>query len=201
MLGGDPIHGQTPLDDISGLRDRSIRTRTDLNAAEALNIRKAVVKYLLRRPGRRAAPFDPPWLLRLHAEMFGDVWSWAGLLRTRELNIGPPPHEIGTRLVQLLGDLTAWGEFSMPRDEQAARLHHGAVLIHPFLNGNGRWARMVANIWLRLNGSPVVEWPEETVGSASVIRDEYLAAVRKADRGDVGPLLTLHRRFASRGPG
>ncbi len=194
MLQGEPIPGQTPLDDISGLRDRSIRTRAELNNAEALNIRKAVVKYLLRRPNRRVAPFDLDWLLRLHEEMFGDVWTWAGTVRTRELNIGPAPVEVRPRLTHLLDDLAAWGGFAMPLDEQAARLHHGAVLIHPFLNGNGRWARMASNIWLRMGGQPVVEWPEETIWAASVIRGEYLEAIRAADGGDFRALLELHRR-------
>lgn len=52
------------------------------------------------------------------------------------------------------------------------------VAIHPFLNGNGRWARMLANIWLKRNGHPITEWPEATISFKSVIRDEYLAAIR-----------------------
>jgi fido (protein-threonine AMPylation protein) len=65
--------GQTPLDDISGLRIKGIRTQAELNAAEAENIRKAATKYLARRPTQRSARFDVPWSLRLHREMFGDV--------------------------------------------------------------------------------------------------------------------------------
>lgn len=44
MAFGELIPGQTPIDDISGLRDRSITTQGALNAAEAENIRKAVLK-------------------------------------------------------------------------------------------------------------------------------------------------------------
>ena len=82
----------------------------------------------------------------------------------------------------------------MPLVEQAARLHHKAVAIHPFLNGNGRWSRMLANIWLKLHGSQPTFWPEESVGEASVLRAEYLAAVSAADAMDYGPLIALHRR-------
>ena len=70
--------------------------------------------------------------------------------------------------------------------EQAVRLHHRAVRIHPFPNGNGRWARMLANIWLKRHGQPITAWPEETIGTRSVVRDEYLAAIRAADEGDEG---------------
>ena len=54
--------------------------------------------------------------------------------------------------------------------EQAVVLHHLAVQIHPFPNGNGRWARMVANIWLKLHGGEATEWPETVIGTASTIR-------------------------------
>ncbi|CAG1009018.1 hypothetical protein PHYC_03642 [Phycisphaerales bacterium] len=189
--------GQTPLDDLSGLRIRSIRTAAQLNEAEAENIRKAAMKYLVARPSPRSARFDVPWLLRLHAEMFGDVWEWAGTLRTRETNIGSAPHQIEIDLHNLLADLKAWESSGMDLLEQAVRLHHGAVRIHPFLNGNGRWSRMLSNIWLMLHGSQAVEWPEATIGASSAVRDDYLAAVRTADRGDYSPLIGMHRRYVN----
>ena len=83
----------------------------------------------------------------------------------------------------------------MPLLEQAARLHHSAVVIHPFENGNGRWSRMLANIWLKQNGSNLTFWPEATVGETSVIRDEYLQALKAADRMDFGPLFALHAKY------
>jgi Fic-DOC domain mobile mystery protein B len=195
MAFDPPIPGQTPLDDVSGLRIKSIRTTGKLNAAEAENIRKAVIKYLVTRPTPRAAPFDLPWLLRLHKQMFGEVWAWAGTLRTGQTNIGSPPHQIETDLHNLIADLGEWKKSGMPLAEQAARLHHAAVRVHPFSNGNGRWSRMVANIWLKLNGAGPTEWPESTIGTASTIRHEYLEAVRVADRGDMTRLLALHKKF------
>lgn len=195
MLPGPHIPGQTPIDDLSGLRVKGIKTTAELNAAEAENIRKATVKYLTSKPSRRWARFDTRWLMRLHAEMLGDVWAWAGELRKRETNIGSPVHRIEIDLHTLIEDLRAWEASDMPLLEQAARLHHVAVRIHPFPNGNGRWARMVANIWLKLHGGEPTEWPESTIGTASTIRGEYLDAVRAADRGDYDPLLALHDNY------
>ncbi|MBS0189814.1 MAG: mobile mystery protein B [Phycisphaerales bacterium] len=194
-----PIPGQTPLDDVSGLRIKSILTTGDLNAAEAENIRKAVIRYLASRPTSRAAPFNVAWLMRLHEQMFGQVWTWAGKFRTGQTNIGSPPHQIEIDLQNLIADLEAWKKSGMPLAEQAARLHHRAVQIHPFPNGNGRWSRMVANIWLKLNGAEPIEWPETTIGTVSTVRDEYLEAVKEADRGDIASLLALHERFVGRG--
>lgn len=201
MLPDPPIPGQTPLDDLSGLRVRSVRTTAELNAAEAENIRTPTLKYLLARPSRRSARFDVGWLAKLHAEMFGDVWKWAGTYRTRETNIGSPPNQIEIDLHNLLEGLKVWRSSGMPLLEQAVRLHHIAVKIHPFPNGNGRWARMLGNIWLKLNGAQPIEWPEATIGTASAVRQEYLGAVRDADRGDYSRLLALHARFFGRGDG
>lgn len=198
MLPDPAIPGQTPLDDLSGLRITTIRTTAQLNAAEAQNIRKAAMKYLVSKPSKRSARFDTLWLKKLQAEMLGDVWTWAGTLRKRETNIGAQPHLIETDLLNLIEDLKAWQLSTMPRLEQAVRLHHIAVRIHPFPNGNGRWSRKLGNIWLKLHGAQPVDWPETTIGTASTIPDQYLTAIRVADRGDLTRLRELHRTFVRR---
>ncbi len=76
-----------------------------------------------------------------------------------------------------------------------AELNGAAAEIHPSRNGNGRWARMLANIWLKRHAHGITEWPEQTIGTKSVIRDEYLAAIRAADAGDERPLRDLQGRF------
>ena len=198
MSGWTPVAGETPIDDIAGLIPKHVKTRKQLNGVEAENIRKAVLKYLARKPSRRAAPFDLAWCLKLHKQMFGEVWRWAGEQRQVELNIGAPQHQILVSLQSLLDDLRYWRDHpGMELIEQAARLHHRSVAVHPFLNGNGRWARLLANIWLKQNGGAPVLWPESTIGDASAIRDEYLAAIRAADRGDYRPIIELHRRYAA----
>ncbi len=197
MAGWDAIPGETPIDP-TGLLVSGVKNRGDLATIEARNIRLAVVKYLAARPSRRSAPFDVPWLLALHREMFGEVWEWAGTVRTGRLNLGVAPLLIRGRLASLCGDLQSWSGFGHSLDIQAVRLHHRAVSIHPFLSGNGRWARLLANIWLRRHDSPLTIWPEETIGGASSIRNEYLAAIRSADEGDDSSLAELHARFAER---
>jgi Fic-DOC domain mobile mystery protein B len=196
MSFGEPIPGETPIDDVSGLRIKGITTRAELNRFEAENIAKVAAKYLVVRPSRRSAKFSYDWSLKLHKEMFGQVWKWAGRVRTQELNIGVASYSIPENLAMLLDDLASWPGFSMDFVEQSARLHHRAVKIHPFLNGNGRWARMLANIWLKLNRQALTLWPETTIGASSEIRAEYIAAIVKADAGDYSELIAMHRRFA-----
>jgi Fic-DOC domain mobile mystery protein B len=192
-----PMSGETPIADISGLIPKDVKTRHELNAVEAENIRKVVVRYLARKPGRRQAPFDLNWCLKLHRQMFGEVWRWAGVIRRVELNLGVEACRIQTDLQSLLDDIAYWREHpSMDLIEQSARLHHRAVAIHPFENGNGRWARMMANIWIKQQGGAPIHWPEETLGNTSVIREAYLTAVREADRGEYEALIELHRTYS-----
>ncbi len=142
---GDGIDGETPIPDRSGLLLPEIKTRRQLSTAEAQNIQEAVYKYLAAKPSRRLAPFSYPWCLKLHREMFGKVWAWAGEPRQIDLNFGVPWHQVPSQLANLLDDLKCWGSYGMPFIEQATRLHHRAASVHPFLNGNGRWSRMLAN--------------------------------------------------------
>src|SRR5579859_7674546 len=133
MAAWETLPGETPIDDISGLLIKGISTPRELSLHEAENIRKALVKYLGKRPSRRRAPFDYAWTLKLHREMFGEVWSWAGVPRTTDLNVGVPCHQVEASLYALLEDLRVWPD-ALPL--QATMLHHRAVHIHPFMNGN-----------------------------------------------------------------
>lgn len=195
MAGWEAIPGETPIDP-SGLKDRGVRTREALIPLEAENIRKATVHYLAQRPTAATAPFTYEWMLEVHQRMFGDVWEWAGVVRLRNLSLGIDYSLIGQQLGGLTLDITAWQLRDELFIEQSARIHHEAVRIHPFENGNGRWARMLANIWLLRGGVGVVEWPESEVGeSESFIRGDYLKAIRLADQGDRRALEALHRQY------
>jgi fido (protein-threonine AMPylation protein) len=86
-----PIPGETPIDDISELKIKGIRFSRELNLVEAKNILEAAQKYFSGKPTARMAPFDYAWALRLHREMFGKVWDWAGRIRMKPgVNIGVP---------------------------------------------------------------------------------------------------------------
>jgi Fic-DOC domain mobile mystery protein B len=187
------IPGETPIDP-SALIDQSLGSRQQISEAEGRNIADVLYKYLLADVTSELAPFDFVWAVQLHGEMFGRVWKWAGRLRKIDLNIGLPWTQVESRLFDLLQTLPYWSD--MAAVEQAARLHHGAVAIHPFENGNGRWSRMLANIWLKLNNEPPTIWPEATIGSVSLIRDEYLAALKAADAMDYKHLIELHTQYA-----
>jgi Fic-DOC domain mobile mystery protein B len=193
VLFGDLKPGETPIDDFSGLKVRGISTLRELDFHEAINISNAIVDYL-RQGERKRIDFDLEGVKSVHKDMFCDVWDWAGEFRNRDLNLGCHWANIQEKLYVLLEDLKVWDRYSHDLIEQASWLHHRSVQIHPFPNGNGRWSRMLANIWLLERQVGIVEWPN-AMGETSPVRGEYVEAIRAADKGDYAPLVQLHRQF------
>ena len=114
--------------------------------------------------------------------MFDQTWKWAGEYRRTEKNIGVPVHEIRERFEALCADVRYWIQNNTyPPDEITVRFHHRLTFIHPFPNGNGRHARLIADILL-------IKLVKE--GEA---RTKYLEAIRAADNGDIQPLLKFAR--------
>lgn len=188
------IKGATYNDDISGLKlDTSKQyTLQEIYLYEARNITKATLKYLSAKPTKGFAPFTFEWFLSLHKEMFGDVWDWAGKIRQVELSIGVKAYTISTEMKKLVDDLEYWEKNkSFDVIEIASRIHHRAVQIHPFKNGNGRWSRILANIYLKQNNLEATKWNENLLSKENLHRDDYITSLKKADNGDYRDLIQL----------
>lgn len=186
----------TPLSDSSGLilTKGKVYSLQDIYIKEAENIANATLKYLSATPNKKEAPFSYIWLLSLHKEMFGEVWAWAGKLRQCELSIGVKAYLVSTELKKLVDALEFWQKHNtFDVAEIATRVHHRAVQIHPFLNGNGRWSRMLANIYLRQHGFMPVRWQEDLLAKENPNRDNYIKALKEADNGDYQALIAMHK--------
>jgi Fic-DOC domain mobile mystery protein B len=188
--------GSTPLspEDFEGLLPRHITTLRDLHDAEFKNVSEASKKYLLAKR-RKPFRFDPINLYKVHQDMFGHVWAWAGKKRKSNKNIGVDKAQIDAELKKLTDDLAYWTERGWDPIEISARLHHRLVSIHPFNNGNGRWARFVVNLFLREHGRLVLRFPEDDLIVSTEIRRRYIQALQAADRSDLALLIALHREF------
>jgi Fic-DOC domain mobile mystery protein B len=192
-----PIDDATPIEDISGLKlpEDKAYTIHEIYAHEAHNIALATLKYLSAPPSKKLAPFSYAWLSQLHEDMFGDVWDWAGKFRHIKLSIGIKAYQIPSALKDLTDDIAFWDKNkTFDIYETATRIHHRAVQIHPFKNGNGRWSRMLANIYLLQNGSMPVMWQENLLSKINPKRDNYIQALKSADEGDYTNLIEMHRK-------
>jgi Fic-DOC domain mobile mystery protein B len=183
--------GETLLgeDDRRGLKLSYVTTRGALNEAEQANILEAEARA--RNPRRKFA-FSEPYLNRLHREMFGNVWKWAGRFRTGDTNLGRPFHLIAPELRVLLDDCKYQLEHNAYElDELAARFKYRLVSIHPYPNGNGRHSRLAAEIFLESVGRPAFTWGRVTDPTSA--RARYIAALHEADAGNMAPLLAFVR--------
>lgn len=186
--------GDTPLDEeeAEGLLPTHIATREALNAWEQANI-AAAAQWLARRR-RTAAVLDVAFARDLHRRMFDGTWRWAGEFRTSGKNIGVPAHRIAEEMAKLVADASCWVEHrTYPLEEIAVRFHHRLVWIHPFPNGNGRHARLVADAFLRQHRLEPFSWGSGDLGRAGDARSQYLDALRRADRGDMEALVAFVR--------
>jgi Fic-DOC domain mobile mystery protein B len=185
--------GATPLDpdERLGLKFGHITTRGELDELEQANIEQAL-DWLSRRRGGDI--FDDGFVRTLHKRLFGDVWTWAGEYRLTEKNIGIDPHQISMQLRMLLDNARYWAEHGVyPPLEAAARFHHRMVQIHPFPNGNGRHARIAADVMLEdYYDHPNIEWASGfDLQADNERRKAYITALRAADAGDFDPFLTF----------
>jgi len=194
----EPPEHATPFD-ADGLLPTDVYTLADLNAAEAEGIMAARSRHLKRRKNSARAWLIDTFVRRVHRDMFDRIWSWAGTYRVTDVQPGIPYHRIATEVGLLCRDVEAWDKQTvnpMPILERAVRLHHRLVQIHPFRNGNGRHARLMADIYLRAHGQPLPEWPHsEIIKEGTSPRKEYILALKAADGGDYRLLVDYTRRY------
>jgi Fic-DOC domain mobile mystery protein B len=186
----DYPEGATPLDpnELDGLKFKHITTRCELDELEQANIASGL-RWLVRQ---RGDVLTDRFAIALHARLFGEVWNWAGTFRRTGKNIGIDPVHIGVELRALMDDARHWAEHKVyPPAEAALRLHHRLAFIHPFSNGNGRHARILADAVLnRVHGAKAIDWAGgHDLQRMNARRTAYIAALRAADRGDFRPLM------------
>jgi len=186
----------TPLDDEEkqGLIPSWVTFRHELNEVEQENIALATVWAFrqVRKPNLEI--LNEQFIRSLHKRMLGNVWKWAGTFRTTEKNIGVAPYQIAPDLRNLLDDAKVWLEFeSYPSDELLARFHHRLVAIHPFANGNGRHARLIADLMASRIGVAPLTWGGRELTTTSELRTRYINALHLADRGQYSALIEFMR--------
>jgi len=184
--------GATPLDpdELGGLKFKHITSRAELDELEQANIETGL-SWLARARGDILTDY---FSVTLHKRLFGDVWDWAGTLRKSGKNIGIDPIHIPVEVRTLMDDARYWVDHkTYAPSEAAVRFHHRLVKIHPFPNGNGRHARIMADAMLtRIYKAKPIDWAGgHDLQKMNERREAYLAALKAADKEDIGPLIAF----------
>lgn len=153
-----------------------------VNGAEAFD--------LMEKLARGRKPIDHIVVQQLHETLTRGLLEDAGKYRTLNVRIAgarksPPDF---AKVPKLMEELIA--SLRRPKAEAvetAAILHHGLVSIHPFVDGNGRVARLLANLYLIRRGYPPVVLRTED-------RARYYRCLRRGDRGDLKPFVNFLAR-------
>lgn len=109
----------------------------------------------------------------LHRRLYGPVWTWGGQQRKRETNIGTAPDQITVALRTSLEDLRYRWEHASNFTARALGVTAHAVLVHvhPFVDGNGRTTRVIADlVYLAAQSDDPVcgyEWDFDRVARSS----------------------------------
>jgi Fic family protein len=95
-----------------------------------------------------------------------------------------PPEQVASEMDYLIEMHKNHLEKGVPAEVEAAWLHHRFTQIHPFQDGNGRVARVLASlVFIRAGWFPLVVNRDQ--------RNKYLDVLEKADAGDLLPLIRL----------
>ena len=185
----------TPIDpdEAAGLVPVHITTQADLNAWEQSNIVSG--NHWASRQKKQDL-LDEGFVRNLHLQMFNKTWKWAGTFRQSNKNIGVDWSQVPVKLSELLQNTRYQIEHQVfNEDEVAVRFHHQLVLIHAFANGNGRHARLLADLLIMRLGRPRLTWgsASESHTPSGVVRQKYLVALREADQGQIDGLTEFAR--------
>lgn len=155
----DPGYGETPLpfEELDALlpevRDIlgepiSKAMVYDLEQSIEAEVTEALVTDVLEERLGLDILLTDGFIRDLHRRLYGDIWTWAGRYRTHPVNIGVEPAQVAS---ELRGSLeTIHYRWSHTDDwtgrELGIAVHADSVRIHPFVDGNGRTTRLLADL-------------------------------------------------------
>jgi len=138
---------------------------------------------------------------KIHKECFSDILqNQAGVFRTIQVEYSGKEalhfSKVHEMMKNLIDDIEH-GIKELPEKisdvyitnivELLALFQHRFVVIHPFLDYNGRMSRMFTNYLLMREELPIIEIPVTT----KLLRKEYIQSLQKADMGDYQALQNI----------
>ena len=144
--------------------------------------------------------FDLAYIYRIHRIAFSELYEFAGKLRTVNISKGGFVFPAALYLDQTMKEFERDMLLRLPEtvsdtDEltsDIAAIHAELLFIHPFREGNGRVARILADAMATKYGMPL--WNFDRIDDARM--QEYIRAVQSASEKNYAPMQTLFRTLA-----
>lgn len=149
---------------------------------------------LLQQIAKNIEPLSIELMKNIHKECFGDILqNYAGVFRTIQVEYSgkEAPHffKVHEMMRNLVSD-TEYALSQLPVKASDAYImdmaglltlfQHRFVVIHPFVDYNGRMSRMFTNYILMREELPTIEIPVTT----SLLRKKYIQTLQEADEGN-----------------
>lgn len=184
------------LKNLAGVKSK--REMDRLEAREQLRALEALVREYGREHRFTAAD-----ICHFHKTWLGGIYEWAGDYRRVNVGKGGFMFAVAEHIPNLMaefenGPLKEYSPCACSSDNEAAEalavVHTELVLIHPFREGNGRVARILATLMALQANLP----PLEFGGIKGRKRQEYFAAVRAGLDRDYKPMEKIFRSVLRR---
>ena len=180
---------------------RGIRSVREMERRETEALFSATQRLIDEtRPEQRFMASD---ICGAHRLWLGEIYPWAGQYRSVNLTKGAFTFAAAGQIPRLMREFEngPLREFtpclSGTADEQAraiAIVHAELVLVHPFRDGNGRCARLLATLMGLQAGLPVLDF----TGVRGREKTRYIAAVQAALDRNYEPMTAAFRRIIKR---
>lgn len=158
-MGILPDFGDTPLsgDELDSLLPRVAEllganpdkaALYDLEQAIHVTVAQELMTDVLTGHLSVGAILTSQFIRNLHRALYGEIWTWAGVFRRHEINLGVAPELIHTEITSSLDTLNfRWRNTAdWTPHEFGIGVHAEILRIHPFADGNGRTSRLVADL-------------------------------------------------------
>lgn len=207
-MHGDRYRAQGPEAEFEpGSRGRVLRNLLGIRSAREMARRESEVLYAAaeRLIDETASDqrFTANDVRRMHRLWLGEIYAWAGEYRSVNVVKGTFMFAAANQVPRLMQEFERGQlrEFTPCRSaiaqEQAnalAVVHAELILIHPFREGNGRCARLLATLMGLQAGLPALDYG----GIRGPAKRRYIAAVHAALDRDYAPMTTVFRGVIAR---
>jgi Fic family protein len=198
------IYNSNRLDGISLTEEETLRIlredvdpETDVTGDDGRTFEAEVVlghDRALRGMGLTAqssGPFSGDQLLLLHKTLMGNLLLSAGeyrecTLRYKGLLIASPPQHLQERMAWLINLVNTGLERAQDPHKFSWRIHHEFITLHPFIEANGRLARLLLNL-IRLRRGldlTVVPFADREAYSRAILEFQQQKILRARERAN-----------------